>query len=338
MKASSRQEKAAIAAALVAEGDQFEESGAGHNLVVAELMDAPAGAAVAVPAPDQILTIEPEQYVTAVFQPFEDRLADALATMRVTPRFDVKTAAGMDTAKKLCNLFTKIRTDSERAREERKAPFLNMGRLIDARCKQIKSAVSKHEDKLAALIEAEETRRADEQAALVKAEQEKVAAIEKKIAQIRSAPGMAVGQSITNIATLIARLKACVIDEEGYGDYVAIATEAKDAALVALEAAHAAQVEAERNKAELERLRAQLSAAAPAARPAPPAFDDEPEAPVQAAPAPVAAARARPAPAAVPTPLDALAACHAVLTGLSNARGDAIRAAEAVLRAHGRLN
>jgi hypothetical protein len=78
--------------------------------------------------PQQLITIEPAKYVELVFEPFAKRLSDA-KTLAAAAEFDVTTTAGMAVAVKHRATFREIRVASEKARKERKAPILEIGKL-----------------------------------------------------------------------------------------------------------------------------------------------------------------------------------------------------------------
>jgi hypothetical protein len=108
--------------------------------------------------PQQLLTIEPKQYVALVFEPFSKRLNDAKALANDVI-LDVTTTAGMAVAVKHRATFRDIRVGSEKARKERKAPILEIGKLLDSRQKEIEAEIEPFETRFDDAIKEEEQRK-----------------------------------------------------------------------------------------------------------------------------------------------------------------------------------
>lgn len=127
----------------------------------------------------QIITIDPGQYVTAVYAPFRERLAMAKAAADGVTGMDVKTKDGMALAVKHRSVFRKIRLEAESARVERKAPILTISKLIDGTYKELEKEIAEYESAFDRPIKDEESRLAYERVAAARAEQARIDAEEK---------------------------------------------------------------------------------------------------------------------------------------------------------------
>ena len=98
-----------------------------NEAVGAVAIQAGAGA----PATSQLITLDPAKYVAEVFKPFNDKLAVLkLEADTITP--DASTTAGMDVCIKYRAAFRDdVRIAGEKARADRKAPILQIGKLLD---------------------------------------------------------------------------------------------------------------------------------------------------------------------------------------------------------------
>lgn len=205
-------------------------------------------AADEVPAPTALVTIDPKSYVEAVYSTFEQRLKDAVAsTEGVT--YDVTTKDGMAVAKAGRSLFKGIRIDTEKERAARKAPILEIGKLLDSRAKEIEAQVRPLEEKYDADIKAEEQRIEEEKAAKLKAEAERQAALQAKIDAIKGAPLEALNMSAFDTQALIDRLELQNPTEEEFGERYVEAEIALETAKVQLKT----MIEGKRAQEELAR-------------------------------------------------------------------------------------
>lgn len=157
------------------------------------------------PAELQQITINPEQYVAAVYEPLQTSLTTALADEPTEP-YDVATTAGMKVAVARRAVFRDIRVATEKARVERKAPILEIGKLLDSSAKSLTALIKPHEDKHDAAIKAEETRKENEKAELARQaeekarlERERLSCIRENITAIRMMPSTLVGKSAAEI-------------------------------------------------------------------------------------------------------------------------------------------
>jgi colicin import membrane protein len=210
-------------------------------------------------APTQLLTIEPKQYVDLVFNPFRERFATAVSeTQDVT--YDITTTAGMKLATECRAKFRNLRIEAEKTRQDRKAPILEIGRLLDETYRRLEVAVTPHEKKHDSVIKAEEARKEKERQAKIEAERKRIADIQHKIAQIREYPVWATGRPADIVRQKIDELKAQQITDAEYQEFIGAAESAKWAAIETLQsiltAAEKAEAEAKRiaeERAELER-------------------------------------------------------------------------------------
>jgi hypothetical protein len=215
--------------------------------------------------PQQLITIEPAKYVELVFEPFAKRLADAKA-MAAAAEFDVTTTAGMAVAVKHRATFRDIRVASEKARKERKAPILEIGKLLDSRQREIEAEIEPFESRFDTAIKAEEARKEAEKAAKAEAERVRVNAIRTRIDEMRAIPSSMIGKSAEHLARFIEGVEASPIDLADFAEFSGEAEMAKIATLDKLRQMLAAQQshEAEQariaaERAELDRLRAEAA-------------------------------------------------------------------------------
>ena len=127
----------------------------------------------------QLITIDPVQYVAAVYAPFRERLDLAKAEASQITSMDVKTKDGMALAIKHRAVFRRIRLEAEDARKERKAPILVISKLIDGRYKELETEIAEYEESFDKPIKVEEERLAYERVAAARAEQARLDAEEK---------------------------------------------------------------------------------------------------------------------------------------------------------------
>jgi DNA repair exonuclease SbcCD ATPase subunit len=207
--------------------------------------------------PQQLITIEPAKYVELVFEPFAKRLANA-KSLADAATFDVTTTAGMAVAVKHRATFRDIRVASEKARKERKAPILEIGKLLDSRQKEIEAEIAPFESRFDDAIKAEEKRKDDEKIAKARAESERITAIRKRIAEIQAVPALLVGKPSRTIATAIDGLDELTITLEGFAEFSGEAEMAKMATLDKLREMLTAQQAHEAEQARLAAEREQL--------------------------------------------------------------------------------
>lgn len=207
-----------------------------------------------VPAASQLITLDPAKYVAEVFKPFVDKLA-ILKTEAdaITP--DASTTAGMDICIKYRAAFRDdVRIAGEKARVERKAPILIIGKLLDTKYAELKGEVAPYEAKFDGAIEAEKKRKEELKAAeAARAEQ-----IRLRIAAIRELPLQAVGQAAEMISMMMAALEADEPDE-AFGAMLDAAKVARAEVLTKLAALHVTATETEAEAARIAAERAELA-------------------------------------------------------------------------------
>lgn len=223
------------------------------ELTITETNPDPAAAVVA-----QLATIKPEQYVIEVFKPFRERLKKAAkAASSVT--YEITTTAGMAVAKEQRAIFRKIRTEAEAMRKERKAPIIEIGKLLDARYKELEAGIAALEDKYDADIKAEEARKEEEKQRAIEAERVRVEAIQNRIKGIRDVPLQLMQADSAAIASASAAWSDVVLVPEEYDEFLEDALSAVNATIVELGKLHKQAVAREQEAARIERERAELA-------------------------------------------------------------------------------
>jgi hypothetical protein len=208
-------------------------------------------------APQQLMTIEPKVYVDLVFEPFVKRYADGVDAVREVA-YDIKTTAGMAVAVKFRALFRAIRTESENARKLRKAPILEIGRLLDSRKGEIEAVSLPLETMFDDEIKAEEQRKDAEKQAKAAIEKARVDAIQAKIDEIRSAPAAFALKTAAELKAEADRLSETVISLDEFAELTGEAMQARNKAVEQLRELQETAEEMEARQARLAEERAQL--------------------------------------------------------------------------------
>lgn len=223
--------------------------------------DVLAPAKPAAPATPALLAINPQEYVTQVFAPFRAKLtalkaeADAIHFDGPTA-LDITTTAGMAVAVKMRAAFRDdVRLSVEKTKVARKAPILQIGRLLDSTYNEIVAEVTPYEGKFDAAIKAEEKRKADIKAAKERAEAERIGTIKAAIEAIRALPDRAAGKSAEELRALLERVAARVITKEEFAEFDGEAQIALDASGQQLVAMYGAAQQAEQAAAAAEAAR-----------------------------------------------------------------------------------
>ena len=151
----------------------------------------------------QLITLDPEKYVAAVFAPFRERL-DAAKAGAKDIKAEVGTKEGMLVAIKQRALFRSLRLDIEGARKLRKAPILEISKKLDGRAHELTDECTPDEERFDSAIKAEEGRKERERAEREAKELARVTEIERRIAEIASIPGQYVGKPSDQIDPNIA--------------------------------------------------------------------------------------------------------------------------------------
>lgn len=210
------------------------------------------------PPPSAIITLDPTSYVAAVYAPFREKL-DAAKAEADKAEFDITTTAGMEIAKKHRAVFRdEFRLAIEKARAERKAPILEIGRLLDGRAKEITAEVAPYEKRFDDAIKAEEQRKADIKAAKEEAERQRVAGIRARITDTQAVPAKLVGQPSTVIADVLAQIAEAEITLEAFAEFAGEAELVKAQTVAKLQEMLTAQQQHEAEQQRLAEERAEL--------------------------------------------------------------------------------
>lgn len=208
--------------------------------------------------PQQLITIEPTKYAALVFENHRTR-ADAYKAEAPTVTYDITTTAGMKTAVEWRAKGRDIRVEVTDIHKERKAPILEIGRLMDARKKEIIADVEPDEDRFDRDIKAETARKEAEKQAKLAAEKARVDAIRAKIDEIKDCVVVAMGRSSDEIESAIAELESMAITLEEYGTLAGEAQVAQVQTVGKLKEMLAAQVAYEAEQVRLQAEREQLA-------------------------------------------------------------------------------
>ncbi|WP_430229286.1 hypothetical protein [Paraburkholderia tropica] len=209
--------------------------------------------------PQQLITIEPAKYVALVFESFRKKF-DAYKAEADNVTFDITTAAGMKTAVEWRAKFRdEIRIACENARKERKAPILEIGRLLDGKAKEIAEEVAPYESRFDSAIKAEEARKEAEKQAKAEAERVRVNAIRVRIDEMRTIPSAMVGKTAEHIARCIEGVEKSPVTLEEFQEFAGECEMAKVATLDKLREMLAAQQAHETEAARLAAEREQLA-------------------------------------------------------------------------------
>jgi len=208
--------------------------------------------------PQQLITIEPAKYVALVFESFRKKF-DTYKAEADKVTYDIATTAGMKTAVEWRAKFRdEIRIATENARKERKAPILEIGRLLDSKAKEIVEEAAPYEARFDRDIKAEEKRKDDEKIAKALAESARISAIRSKIAEMQAIPSMLVGKSSETIAAAMESLEAAEITLETHAEFAGESEMVKAATVLKVSAMLEAQKDHEAEAARIAAERAQL--------------------------------------------------------------------------------
>lgn len=127
-----------------------------------------------------LVTLSPEKYAAAVYQPFKAKLATAIEAMR-TVDYDITTTAGMATAIKARATFRDLRVAADKERKARKEPITKVGKLLESGYDDVEALIVPLETLFDGDIKAEEQRKEDVKAAKIAEERARVEAIQGRI-------------------------------------------------------------------------------------------------------------------------------------------------------------
>lgn len=217
-----------------------------------------------VKAPDNALVIlNPAQFATELFQPFQDQLASARRKAG-REKYDIQTKEGLAKAKELKATFVSIRTSADKAKTAAKRPIDESGKKILEHYKKIEDAAKAEEKKHADAIAAEEQRQADERQRKLDEERERVERLEAKVDALRMLPQTLAGSTSDQLRDAIDQWANTSLKKDDYQDYFEDAVLALEVSVTELRKmldqalqAEAAARQAEADRLELERLRAE---------------------------------------------------------------------------------
>ena len=190
----------------------------------------------------QLLAIDPDKYVALVFEPFREKLARYKAEADAVT-FDASTTAGMKTAIEWRAKFRdELRIPAEQARKERKAPILEIGRLLDARAKSLAQEIAPYEGRFDAAIQAEEEKRAALKRAKEEAERARLAEIQRRLAKLQTLPELYTSAlAPEKLAEVIGQLEGGLTFD--YQEFAEAAEAARQVAITALRQSHVEALE-----------------------------------------------------------------------------------------------
>jgi len=158
-------------------------------------------------------TIDPVEFVAAVFNPFQERLAVAISETKDI-KYDITTTAGMELATKCRATFREIRIEADKERAFRKAPLLLIGKMLEAKNTEIENEAKPHEEKFDVVIKAEEERKKEIKAAAMRELAAKEAAINAAIDAIKNKPIEALNLTADQTQTALDELMNLAIEDD----------------------------------------------------------------------------------------------------------------------------
>lgn len=207
---------------------------------------------------NELIVLDPEKYVAAVFASHRDQLQAAKQSAEGVT-YDIATRAGMETAVKLRAAFRTIRIEAEKVRVQRKAPILEIGRLLDTRYKQLEAEVISFESRFDADIKAEEARKENERAERERIERERVERIRANIEAIKKSATEAFRLDAAGVQAIIDDLSAEPFNVTSYAEFAEEAQNAYDATLEYLRDTHTAKAKSEAEARQLAAEREELA-------------------------------------------------------------------------------
>lgn len=173
--------------------------------------------------------------------------------------YDTTTPQGMKLAKLARGEIKGLRVGLEKMRVEIKAPALERCRQIDAEAKRITVELEALEAPIDRSIKIVEEREAEEKAARERAEVERIAAIGRRIEDVRRSPLGIIGKSADQIDELRVALAGLDFSDMDPADRQ-LAGDARATSLATMTAAHDAAAKAENEAVRLHAERAELEA------------------------------------------------------------------------------
>jgi hypothetical protein len=206
----------------------------------------------------QLITLKPETYVAQVFNPFKSQLKKAIKAAS-TVTYDITTTAGMALAKEHRAVFRELRLSAEKTRKERKAPILEIGKLLDTRYKELEGEITPHEKRFDDDIKAEDRRKEEEKQRAIEAERVRVEAIENRIKAIRDVPLQNMKASSAQLQELSVYWSDRQLDPHDFEEYLEDAIAAVNATIVELGKLRNDAIAREQEAARIERERNELA-------------------------------------------------------------------------------
>lgn len=195
-----------------------------------------------------LMTLKPETYAAEVYLPFKTRLAAAIESVRNID-YDIKTAKGLEVVTKARRTMMDIRIEANKQREARKAPIIQIGKLLESSYKAVEENILPLETFFDGEIKAEEGRKEDEKQAKIASERLRVEEIQKKIDEFGVLALQAVGRDSRGIDALQQVLIGCFesLTEKVFEEFLDKAKAAYAAAESSLDAACKAAMQAEQD-------------------------------------------------------------------------------------------
>jgi|GEM_PF-3640610 len=226
----------------------------------------------------ELITLDPARYVAEVFKPFRTKF-DALKAEAALIHFkddrlydephkyvDISTTAGMAVAVKYRAAFRDdVRIDGEKARVERKAPILMIGKLLDSEYKTLAGDAAPYEAMFDDAIKSEEGRKEAIKQAKIAAERERQERVNALISVLAMLPVVHAHASAAELADVLTEWDGWAADPAIYEEDAARAADTLAASLLKLrdlltarQQAEAAALAAEQSRiAELARIEAE---------------------------------------------------------------------------------
>lgn len=177
---------------------------------------------------------------------------------------EVDTPKGLKAAKQNVAELRGLRTTLEAARKDKKAYYLEGGRVVDAEAKRITAEIVALEEPIKAQVDAKEAEVENAKLVKLEAERQRIEGLRAEIQAFRDAPAKMVGKPSVGIAHAMDKMKCMQVMEDHFEEMTQEAQDAHAAAVSRLQDLFNAQVETEaeqlriaNERAELEHMRAE---------------------------------------------------------------------------------
>lgn len=171
------------------------------------------------PADPALAVLNPTQYATELFKPYEDKLA-VLRRAAARTKYDIATKEGMEKAKEFRAEFVKVRTTAEKKKTEAKRPIDECGKKILEHFNKLADAAKVEEEKHAKAIKDEEARLEAERLRKLEEERIRVETLQRKVDAIRAFPSTLSGATSDELRAAAEEWAAKRITREEFEDYV----------------------------------------------------------------------------------------------------------------------